>query len=670
MPPPKTRVDAAYGKCFLLPAKLCTLMLVLAYPVGVRSRPMNTSELHNAALIFGGRLGRASTSFTVTPGIFRFQTTPECILSSHCLGGSKTLPVGTMFVPFSFHEENKRNVANRQASCLDTFMCGGGKSGPLSAAWKMAPTEAIVMFGFTPPSMLEWSFDSMIFSRHYDDEDFDETHADNDIFSDPSVRPCPNKSGRCVVLAPMSSIVSSGPHNQVKVGHSTWRGVNNQPVAIIVSASRNVTEVMQRHMRDAGIPDETINVLPIPPVRLGLSKESDLISVTLRMRGSFDAISRASYVKNPPFTVFRVTPNPEFIPGSEQITNDDATEKGGVGRELYPGEAYTWEETTGIDDESAEEGYVAAANAENKETFTDGDYDQESVDLEKIMDILQNELVRAHRKDKGWSTAGGGGGEGLGYSLFNDLVVSSEPSELKVIPPVDGRACLTLRAQCNGRSSNSETATVLRSAQSFTLGHASADSSATSVSETVETVSAVLFGVLHTKTNVTNRMIVSILDAETQEEVLTLDDRAFSRSARRLLMGTVASNLPLYAIKFSLMPSDANACPRIDTNCYTIGNRMRGRPLIVEERTYVPSISGNDFPQSEEVATGESASLAPRLVKPRLMLFENEIGQKQRINVLPDNKLVANLASRGSTLSEADFVGGPGPDGLKMSNEL
>jgi len=31
---------------------------------------------------------------------------------------------------------------------------------------------------------------------------------------------------------------------------------------------------------------------------------------------------------------------------------------------------------------------------------------------------------------------------------------------------------------------------------------------------------------------------------------------------------------------------------------------------------------------------------------------------------------VANLASRGSTLSEADFVGGPGPDGLKMSNEL
>merc|ERR1711871_1618042 len=51
--------------------------------------------------------------------------------------------------------------------------------------------------------------------------------------------------------------------------------------------------------------------------------------------------SRATYVKNPPFTVFRITPLPKIADGEEQ-------ENSGVNGPLLPGEAYTWEDAEGL----------------------------------------------------------------------------------------------------------------------------------------------------------------------------------------------------------------------------------------------------------------------------------------------------------------------------------
>lgn len=676
----------------LSPAAL-GLLALLAFVLAAESSDaagvtMNASELHAAALNFGGRIGRAADApHAVTPGIFRFQSARECESAGHCLGGSKTLPVGTVFAPFSFTEENKRDAANREASCRASFMCGGGAAGPLSAAFKLAPSEAIVMIGFTPPSMFEWSFNSLVYSRRF------EPPASADPTTLPGTgpfvtRPCDPHAERCVTLAPLSAIASSGTRQRVKVGRSTWRGVNAQPVAIIVTASRNTTATVRAHLLDAGISDSTINVLPIPPVRLGLNEDADLLSVALRMRGSFDSSSRARYVNNPPFTVFRITPLPKISEAGEggEDQGDD-----GVGRPLLLGEAYTWEDAEGLqtedapllvdasdksdgaDDDSAETAPAAAAapsstsssspsSQQTKETLLDNTHHHKPIALEKMMDVLQNELVRVHRKDRGWGTAGGGGGGGLGYTVMEDLVVPHTPRDLVNPVGVEGRTCLAFRMQCNGPSSNSDITAVARTEAAFVLGAAAAGEKSDAAAAPI-TVGAVMFGVVHTKTNMTNRMIVAVLDAETDEEVLTLDDRAFGRSARRLLMGTVASNLPLYAIKIVLRRGDDIACPRNDAGCYTIGERMRGRPLVIEERTYVPSLSGEDFPQAEQTGEGEAVLLARRLVKPRLLMLENEVGQKERVNALPDSEVVGSLGARGSALSEAEF-GGPGPEGL------
>jgi hypothetical protein len=628
---------------------------------------MNASELHAAALNFGGRIGRAAHApHTVTPGIFRFQTQSECESAGHCLGGSHTLPVGVVFAPFSFTEENKRDVANREASCRASFMCGGGAAGPLSAAFKLAPSEAMVILGFTPPSMLEWSFNSLVYSRHADTP----VSADitNSLGEEPStLRPCNPHADRCVTLAPLSAITSSGTRQRVKVGRSTWRGVNNQPVAIIVTASRNTTETVRAHLLDAGIPDSTINVLPIPPVRLGLDKNADLLSVALRMRGSFDSSSRARYVNNPPFTVFRITPLPEIaetVEGRDPPDVRDSDIVGGVDRPLLPGEAYTWQDARGM---SVDESPLLADTSDGSDS-ADGEsvrdtYHDKPIELEKMMDVLQNELVRVHRKDRGWGTAGGGGGGGLGYTISEDLVVPHTPQHLVNPTAVEGRTCLALRVQCNGPSSNSDITAVARTENPFVIGATASEKKNDNNGKAAPTtVGAMIFGVVHTRTNLTKRMVVSVLDAETNEEVLTLDERAFGRSARRLLMGTVASNLPLYAIK--IVPSRGHdiACPRNDAGCYTIGERMRGRPLIIEERTYVPSLSGDDFPQSEQSAEGEAILLARRLVKPRLLMLENEVGQKERVSVRPDSEIVGSMGGRGSALSATEF-GAPGPDG-------
>ena len=600
------------------------LLLFLASAATVtHAEQLTAQELSTCGATFAGRIGRASSRpYLVQPGSFTFQNVPsDCEKTKRCMGGSKATPLGFALVPFSF-EEKKRSIVNREKSCLESFMCGGDHTDSLSAAFRLEKSEAIVLIGMTPPASIgEYTITTSLYSR--------------DIQHHPPAKiahhfitkkgqhdwtpACSDESERCVLSAPFGSLssLSSGStlfspspsrplvappgaryeedesskessvekdnsmvdeavedaalaaKKHISVEKEEWRGTFGQPIAIIVSNSKNTTWRMKEGLIDAGISKGSINVMPIPSkdMHLSLDEHGDTYLISLKMfRPSNHALLKQYINGPPPFQVFRFTPMPEEAKKSKEGSddNDKEEEEHGERRERREGGAggsvddkqhatYSWEE---VKTEATSPSIGAGGTFES---FRDSSGKSKNLNL--CMDILEQIIIKQ----------------------LHENIVTATGDAMSTAKQTEGKQCIQGNLQCHARPDHDpEMVVVSRNTRRLVLG-----------GDARGGTSILMYGILHRLTNLTTeRIVVSIVDVETGENVLTLDDRSFSFSTQRLLGSTSAKGAPLYFLKFALYPG-RYGCGKAESNCFVLGEHRNGRELAIFENTYV-KIGAND----------------------------------------------------------------------------
>jgi hypothetical protein len=574
-------------------------------------QPMTYQELTSVGAIFAGRIGRSfSHPYHVQPGSFNFLQVPkDCATTKACMGSTKINPIGVALVPFS-HEEKKRNIANRKASCLKTFMCGGDNSDNLAAAFRLEPEEAIVLIGMTPPEHASYTISSLLFSRNVQKHPSTATKtASPNIFAEPCKA---DKEGRCVILAPISSL-SSDPttENGIKIENLKWHSQFLAPVAIIMSASKNTTWRMKEGLMDAGIAEGAISVLPLPSkdLHLALKEDSDMFTISMKMSGSKNHMALKKYLQNPPFKLFRFTP----IPDGVEIVKKTEKEQADIRASSLDTHAlYSWSEAFRSTDR------IAGGGLSGKyETIRDEH--GRPVNLNVMVDILENEIIRS-----------------LEFTIVTRL---GQPLNTQRIP--SGRSCIVNNLMCKGRPEQAQDVVVnARNADQIILG-----------GDARAPTSILVYGVLHRQTNLTNqRIVVAIRDETTGEEILTLDERTFALSARRLLRDTGAKDMPLYFLKFCLTKSGRYGCKRTDTNCFTIGADRAGHPLQIVERTYITEMNPDK----------NDAQIRTSMIPARIMRTYHDRKQAAALKPKEESTLRVDLKGRRLTAEEEDA--GPGSD--------
>ena len=376
------------------------LTIVTHCLIAATAEILTPEQLTTIGSVFAGRIGRSlDQPFNVQTGSFKFLQHPtDCESTQHCMGSSKLSPVGVALVPFSF-EENQRNIVDRTTSCAHSFLCGGAAD-HLSAAFRLKPEEAVVLVGTTPPHHSEYSFNVLLYSRHVDSTTTATTTP---------LQKCPlvegTKQQRCVLLAPISTLSSTRSQEfgrqHIQVEKQKWRNTFNQPVAIIISGSHNTTRRMQDGLVDAGMPEKSINFLPIPSKKAASSASSasdlhltlddqvgDLFTINLKMNEPHQYADVRDYIGTIPFQLFRFSPVPtdslpqqqsELEAEGEAATHPDAQV------------LYEWSDLANSDQVNKDE-RMAAAMGGRYETFRD--QHTRPVDLNVMLNVLENEIVR------------------------------------------------------------------------------------------------------------------------------------------------------------------------------------------------------------------------------------------------------------------------------------
>ena len=153
--------------------------------------------------------------------------------------------------------------------------------------YRLAPDEAIVFIGHTPPEMMFFSYRSFLYSRYYDDFD-----RQKKLFA--SLGDTINKLTVSTKATPYGAV--GDPFNQ--------------PIIIITTADRKINERIRNAAITAGYPAEIINtdILPFYMLNMGLDNESDTFIFLARTAMFIDTDACNAYVKNSGGRVFRVTP--------------------------------------------------------------------------------------------------------------------------------------------------------------------------------------------------------------------------------------------------------------------------------------------------------------------------------------------------------------------------
>ena len=564
------------------------LVVSLIFSAVVSAQPMPYEEMTTIASTFAGRIGRSPHNpYLVQKGSFAFQSIPsDCDSTKNCMGGSKLSPVGLFLVPFS-HEETKRNIVDRKASCLKSFMCGGGQSDSLSAAFRIEKEEAIVLIGMTPPDQASYSINSLLFSRHVQTHPSTSTDTtiQSNLFAESCVGSTKTVEGRCVMLAPISSLSSDTTStSSVSVEKMKWRGVYDQPIAIIFSPSKNATERMKMGLIDAGINSASINILPLPTSNLYLSlkETADMFSINVKLHGNpKNHLVTKKYISDVPFHLYRFTPMPEDGQAISEGEEDTMKQLEHLQKEHA---TFSWNEVLKAKDQS---GTPVTELEVKQETYLESET-LHPMDLNVMLDILENEIVRS-------------------ISEFNIITQLGAP--LINTKSISGHQCITHNLICKGRPHwDPSSLIVSHNAKTIVLG--GGVRAATSI---------LLYGVLHQATNLTNqRVIVTVTDETTGEQILTLDERTFAFSTRKMLRNTGGNNAPVYFLKFALGRNQKGGCKKTDSNCFTLGATRKGRKLRIEERIVVPLTSSGDETRRN-------------MVKGRIMITYTNHGQKSAL---------------------------------------
>jgi len=153
------------------------------------------------------------------------------------------------------------------------------KSEQLNAVFQMREDEAIVVIGQTPPPARYFSYTPFLSSRVYPD-------------------------GRRQVLATLGDSANNATIKTI--GNTPF----NAPVVLIFTPDQGTEARVRGALHRAGYPAAIINTLVFPAsmLKLGYGDAADELRIVPRAAIWQDQAAGDAYMKNPPFTVFRVTP--------------------------------------------------------------------------------------------------------------------------------------------------------------------------------------------------------------------------------------------------------------------------------------------------------------------------------------------------------------------------
>ena len=523
-----------------------------------RMPALSWEEVERAVVAGLGRLGRStSIAFARAEGKMQFLSEEDCGAVANCLGRSDLSPVAVAELPKSPYEPHV--MMDREGWCRDGMMCRDSMRRTL--AWRLGKREAVLIAGMTPPEQREFTFANLLYSRAAS-------------VTRPQALAVPMVGGeyarpqRDLLLAQLGRSISNLPPSEAAMGihveAQKWRGVDAQPFAIIVSPSRNSTMVIKEFLVGAGFPADSINVMPIPrdlsaELHLGHGAEADLFTTVLRMHVPRSRAATAKYVGNPPLKVFRLSPFRHTHKDGEMQDLVRVEEK----NDTFP---WFWEPESedGALHVSGTGATRAGQSAGGSKGYMESAYDdyRRPIDLSRHLDLLAT-------------------------SQSGDASNAGEP--LAVERAMSGRECINTGTLCAGLATG---ACVAETAAPFRLSPDAATGLA----------AVHVVGVLHGQTNHTDRVYLSVIAADSNQQILTLDERAFSRSAREALKRAkhrsednewVVEAAPVYNVKFAL------TCSLQESNCFSLGEKMDGVSLRIEEQSFpTPDMSAEAITNS------------------------------------------------------------------------
>jgi hypothetical protein len=157
----------------------------------------------------------------------------------------------------------------------------------LTPEFRIAPDEAVVLIGLTPPEEKYFSYQIYLSHRQYPME-----------------------------AEPRFLLNSLGDAVNISTIHKMGSDLFNTPVVLIFTADRDIDAQIREALVSGGIPSSIINTLVIPSaiLKLGLDENSDTFLIANRNALFTDQNAGDAYVANPTLAVFRVTPkNPAVL---------------------------------------------------------------------------------------------------------------------------------------------------------------------------------------------------------------------------------------------------------------------------------------------------------------------------------------------------------------------
>jgi hypothetical protein len=157
--------------------------------------------------------------------------------------------------------------------------------------FRLAPDEAVVLVGLTPPPEAYFSYQIYLATRWYTSET------------------TPGEAKIELLLNSLGDTVNMQTINTI------GRKPFERPMVFIFTADRGIDARVRAALRRAGYPASIINTIVVPSATLKLGFESDSDTFIIANRNALwvDPVAGEAYVENPTYRVLRLTPEPEAV---------------------------------------------------------------------------------------------------------------------------------------------------------------------------------------------------------------------------------------------------------------------------------------------------------------------------------------------------------------------
>ena len=190
----------------------------------------------------------------------------------------------------------------------------GYPSLPMEWLWQLGEDEAIVLVGQTPPAVAYFSYQTFM-----------------------QVPPYGEGTLPPIGVEPRMGI-AVGDTTNIATVHTIGPDPFNRPIVYIITGHRETERLVRAAALAAGYPAAVINVEAISPViaPLGIGPSGSLFYLGQRNAVAEDPALLEAYIKEPPYRVFRVTPDVQLAPDPQPVPVLRPRGTGHTEMELYP----------------------------------------------------------------------------------------------------------------------------------------------------------------------------------------------------------------------------------------------------------------------------------------------------------------------------------------------